>query len=639
MTAPPMTPLPLSRNDPIAPSQPPTATPATRKRKPPSPLQKIEPVTSPHADRHIPPHISPTIKPELATPSLKTNQSQPAHASPQTPAPAQTPTAKKVKPEPTTIGRKPASQFSSNSPPGGSSVKPEASTPFIDRLTQAFRPDDSSNGRSLRREQSLDYVARPPSSNNAVPGAQLANGAPSSIGHPTTLSNSVQLQQPLPPRPPTAAQLTAKLNAVNNPPPVVPAVLASAQSSSSQPDLPDLAYPSRDQTPALMISSLPSDDTAMGVGIVHPDDRGVGPSAGQRSRGTTPPRTQGAPARGRGRGRGRGMNAPVPAHQVVQTPAQSGRPGDHWSPTPDRPPLNRNRYSPPMRNKRGREDDESPERSRRPRLSGSPPRNVYPPRRPSGQYERSRSPYSRSKSRTRSPSPRPYSSSPPLRDRSLSPRRAAYSPPSPRRYPRSPSPPPPSTYDPTRGRAPPATGYAPQPQPPVAHPESEARLPQMVPAAALAPTVVANGGVPTIHDLPTAAPRAKQRVAAPATNAAPARAARGAPQGRAAPGPAPESLGKISLLERMQAGQAADGEEKSPPVKGKRLVSRGRGGTTPRGASAPRGGATPRGNPTLRGLSLRGQRGAHPVRGAGPARGGASRSLADRISSANADGL
>ncbi|KAL1939889.1 hypothetical protein VTO73DRAFT_9589 [Trametes versicolor] len=264
MTAPPMTPLPLSRNDPIVPSQPPTATPATRKRKPPSPLQKIEPVTSPHADRHIPPHISPTIKPELATPSLKTNQSQPAHASPQTPAPAQTPTAKKVKPEPTTIGRKPTSQFSSNPPPGGSSVKPEASTPFIDRLTQAFRPDDSSNGRSLRREQSLDYVARPPSSNNAVPGAQLANGAPSSIGHPTTLSNSVPLQQPLPPRPPTAAQLTAKLNAVNNPPPVVPAVLASAQSSSSQPDLPDLAYPSRDQTPALMISSLPSDDTAMG---------------------------------------------------------------------------------------------------------------------------------------------------------------------------------------------------------------------------------------------------------------------------------------------------------------------------------------------------------------------------------------
>ncbi|KAI0819993.1 hypothetical protein BC628DRAFT_1423310 [Trametes gibbosa] len=579
------------------------------------------------ADRQPALHIFPTVKLELATPNLKT---APASTS-QRAATPETPTTK-VKPEPGTIGHQSASTLSSTSPPlvappPEGFVKPEGSTPLVDRISQPTGPNVSTN-RDLRREQSLDYEPMPTNSNGAT-------SKPSQLWSTSTTGGPSLTQRPTSrPLPPPSMQLSVAPVAPatdNVPLPNPSSVVAGIPPPPTAPVLPDLAYPSREDTPALMISTLPSDDSPMGLGFINPDDTGMARQAvGQIFREPSPaPRYLPKPAEASSQN-ARVLEPPLP----VQPSATKTWQADHYSPTPGQLTLNKDRYTPPVRHKRTREEDEVPDRARRARLSGpsgsrsrSPPRNTAPPinnRRPSGQYDRPRSP---ARSRNSSPDrsresdryyrarPRSRSRTPPLR------------------------PPPESTYHPAYERGPPTNGYAPTPPPATAHPESEVRFPQVVPA----PPAPANSR----HVQAPVAPsrRAKQRAAAP-TSAEPIATPAAGGQVYRPTSPASEvpMKGSGSLLNRIQLSPAeGSGSSTTTPAKQKKAVAKNqRGGIAARGSTPVRGRRG--GNPSTRGrnVSTRGgdsdsspSGGVSSIRGGGfhSARrgGGTHLTLADRM--------
>ncbi|KAI0645613.1 hypothetical protein C8Q79DRAFT_1010554 [Trametes meyenii] len=516
------------------------------------------------------------MKSESATPVLDATQMQWSVSNRE--PPPETPTTKKTKPELSTIGRKPSLTLTSTSPHAAlprlpAFVKPEVFTPLVARISQAPAAGGSSTSQPPRREQSLDYV---PETTARLGDTGSDISAPPSVSSGATNPLTDQLSTSVAPltqprgRPSSRPLPTNVISTDNAPDTPSPAVSFGTSPEFPPPhhSLPDLAYPSREGTPALIMSTLPSDDGPMGLGISNLPDEGVSEASENRLRGPTSPPPVEAGKQGRGTGgthsRDVGHYSPAPA---VATREATAWEIDHWSPTPDRPPPNRRPYSPPVRHKRTRDEDNPPVGSmpRRPRIS---PPNIEPsrtavliPRQPSGQYRRSPSP-------------------------DYSPRRDDYRP-APARRPPSPS----------RPRSPipsPSYGYAHQPPPSTNRPdvEAEVRSPQMAPPA------VPPAPTPGSARRTRPSPRAKPHVAAgtlayPFASAPPA--SRGAPQGRASPSspPAPADFAKIPLLARMELEpDASDGN--NTPVRTFGSKDTGRGGSV-RGAQRGRRGA---GSPT-----------------------------------------
>ncbi|KAI0355557.1 hypothetical protein OH77DRAFT_1424489 [Trametes cingulata] len=554
----------------------------------PSSSQDQKPLPILDVERRLPPDMAPVdpsiVKLEVVTPSLKAQQDQPSHHA--ATRSLETPTAKRVKPEPSTLGRKPSSASSSTSPrtaepPVMGQLKPDAFTPLIERIVQPH--PDMSNDRELpRREQSLDYEPDPSHSAETHANAPLSGGVMLSTAVPPATRTSGP-----PSRPPLQERISsghtpanARTNASASGTPS-PAEFLQPHSS-----LPDLEYPSREDTPALMMSTLPSDDRPMGLGIIDRDDRGAPLNSGAGSRGPTPPPAQ-PPAK-----RGRAQRRPprVDHYSPVVKPAAPTWEPDHWSPSPGRELPRREAYSPPVRHKRTREDD-SPERSisRRARVSptdGESSRFAAPlPCQPSNRYEPGLPSYNE-RNRSRSRSPR----LPPSRERSRSPPRNGYAPVPPHReydtypvyYPPL-QPPRPPHYEPPFNYGASSNGYAPPVE--AILPEAEVRFPQVAPA--IPAPVVANEHVRNAN----AAARSEPSKVASAASTTPAvsRPARAPAQGRTPP--STEGSGKISLLERMNK---PPGESAGRITTARNTGARpARGRDTAKASRGRRGGAVP----------------------------------------------
>ncbi|KAH9892501.1 hypothetical protein C8Q73DRAFT_59804 [Cubamyces lactineus] len=537
------------------------------KKSAPYPKRDLDNLQAPRACVETPLRSSaPTenlpVKAEHSTPAL----AQDPAAVKQRPPPAETPTTRRVKPEPSAVGRKPSSAPSSASPVGTQPafqvpVKLETSTP----LGRHVQPDNfiaPNSNDALRREQSLDYEPGPSRS----PMNMFNNDQPPTVpgkhvGPTTTFAPRPQeFNRPHDPYEATAI-------APETPSPAVSFGMSSSEVPVGHPSIPDLAYPSRSNSPPLIMSTLPSENHGVGLGITNSAQGGPSRFPDPRSRGHTPPPPR--PLQGQQRGPRRD-----------RAPAQITREVDHWSPTPGRPPLYREPYSPPERLKRPRDADESLERSpRRARFSppiDGPSRPLYDlPHNALRARSRSRSPYYNQ--RGRSPSPR-YS---PPRDRAYNGRRDDYSPMHPRSYSRSrsrtrsPTPPPP-IQGANNGAS--ADGYAPPPQ--ADRQESDVRFPQVVaaPVPEPAPRLV-RGAAPT-----TTPSRGKpaQRGMAPAAS----RASR-APASRRSTPPV-EGAGKVSLLARMGVEVADTGATRAPDKATPNKASRG--GAKKQAAKARRGG-------------------------------------------------
>ncbi|KAI0769704.1 hypothetical protein BD413DRAFT_556246 [Trametes elegans] len=542
-------------------------------------------------DRQEPPQFlqqqNAMVKAELVTPVLKTALTHPEFGV------VDTPTTKRVKPEPLTLRRESRSALSSASTHAGQlplqdNVKPEVSTPLIERFKQSTTSEGLNAKLAPRREQSLDYEPGPSHLQGTNPSAESSD-VQAGFG---AESRQIALPRPLP------TALNHAVSASGTPSPAVSFGLSSSEFPppplASKNPIPDLAYPSRAETPALIVSTLPSGESPMGLGVFGSSRLAEPPTRGH----TPPPVPQLSPMRGRPQR----QDQKQPAANL-HTPAVPARLLDHWSPTPGRPyPPVRRPLSPPSRHKRTRAEDDEQERFMpRPRRSPGPcevPRAAEPlARGPNGPHPRSRSPYDD----RRRPSPEYYQ---PRRDRSFSPRRSrspAFR--SPRRSrSRSPSSPPPYARQYSQGTS--ADGYAPPPQPPreADRHEADVRFPQVV--APAIPTAAAPVPVRA-----AAAPRGKSR----AQGAAPATPARGPPPGRPAQSVEAEGQGKASLLARISV-PSMGGEA----TLSKTLVK------TPTG-KATRGGGKPRG-------SARGRRGENgPSRG-GHARGGRTTPLSARVS-------
>ncbi|KAH9858807.1 hypothetical protein C2E23DRAFT_899165 [Lenzites betulinus] len=609
----------------ITSSSPPTSTQShaatnqsgASRHRPQSPTQGTKSLVIPPADRQPALGLSASIKHEHATPHLKTAGQASAAASQRVIAP-ETPTTK-VKPEPRTIGRQPASAASHTSPPLGALpvdgfVKPEVVTPLIDRTSRPSGSSNVSTHGQPRREQSLDYEPIPTTQNVAMSHAASIHRPSASTGAPTAQSGSTAKSSGSFPQmlatallpPPSARPDTTHVARTSYPTVTLGGPSMRIPSPPSPPTLPDLAYPSRDETPALIISTLADYDDPMGLGIIHPDDTGIAPQVGRVSPEPSPPTRQNIHTRPEAAGRNtRAPELPLPIQSLATNPEEV----DHWSPPPNRPVPHRERYSPPVRHKRTREEEEVLEnRTRRARLAGpsgnrarTPPRNPAPvpaPRRASGQQDRSRLP-PRSRSRSRSASPDRARED----DRSYRPR--------PRSRSRSP---PYTTYYQSYTRGLPTNGYAPPPPPAAAHPESEVRFPQVAPAS---PAADPDGGHVPAAGGP--ARRAKQRMAPPAVAPVPAEsaaptAARRQVLGRASPVEVPV---KVSLLNRIHFTPVEDDESSTStaatPVKQRKVVAKSpRGGGAASGSTPTRGGRGGRGgNPSARGRGALARGGGH----------------------------
>ncbi|KAI0663587.1 hypothetical protein C8Q70DRAFT_930658 [Cubamyces menziesii] len=431
-----------------------------------------------HASREMPPRSSatdnPPVKAEHSTPALTQDPATVRRR----PPPAETPTTRRVKPEPSTLGRRPSSTSSPASPVGTqpafqAPVKPETSTPLHGRQIQLNNSLSPKTNGAPRREQSLDYEPGPSFSQVKVSGHDQLPAVPGKLVGPTA-TFAPRPQEFNGPRDPFEAAAIVP----ETPSPAVSFGMSSSEMPVGHPSIPDLAYPSRSNSPALIMSTMPSEDHGVGLGIIDSTQGGPSRIPGPISRGHTPPPPRPLPGQARGLRRD-------------QVPARVAREVDHWSPTPDRPPLYRDPYLPPGRLKRPRDEEESLERSpRRTRISppvDGPSRPLHdPPHYPPGARSRSRSPYPYHNPRGRSPSPR---HSPP-RDYAYNGRRGDYSPVRPRSYSRSrsrtrsPTPPPPLVQGANRGV--PADGYARPPQ--ADRQESDVHFPQVVAAPVPEPT-------------------------------------------------------------------------------------------------------------------------------------------------------
>ncbi|KAI0329733.1 hypothetical protein GY45DRAFT_1435260 [Cubamyces sp. BRFM 1775] len=530
----------------------------------PYPRCDMEHLPAPHATRELPPRSpateAPPVKAEHSTPAL----AQDPAAAKRRPLPAETPTTRRIKPEPSTVGRKPSSAPSA-SPVGAqpvfqAPVKPETSTPLIGRHVEPNKPPASNTGGVPRREQSLDYEPGPSCSQvKALNQAPVVPGKP--VGPSATFAPRPQeFNRPHDP-------FEAAAIAPETPSPAVSFGMSSSELPVGHPSIPDLAYPSRSNSPALIMSTLPSEDHGVGLGIIDSNQSGPSRNAvGPRSRGHTPPR----PVPGQPRGGPRRDRIPVHVAREV----------DHWSPTPGRPPLYREPYSPPGRLKRPRDEDESPERSPlRARISppfDGPSRPLQPlPRHSPGARSRSRSPYYNP--RGRSPSPR---RSPPW-DHAYNGPRDDYSPVRPRSYSRSrsrtrsPTPPPPPIQGANNGA--PADGYAPPPQ--ADRQDPDVRFSQVVAAPVPEPAPgPLRGAAPAVPSRG----RSAQRGMAPAA----ARAPRAPARRRSSP--PVEGAGKVSLLDRLGVGDGDAGAKRSPEKATPNKTARG--GAKKQTAKARRGG-------------------------------------------------
>ncbi|KAI0745134.1 hypothetical protein C8Q76DRAFT_851959 [Earliella scabrosa] len=415
-------------------------------------------------------------------------------------------------------------------------VKAEGHSPTVPLFQD--RSERSAEPHAPRREQSLDYASQQPTptTTSAPAPAPASVPQPSPIAQPPTVQRAetpgVSLGYPSP-EPSLAPESTERLP---SPPLIIthgrPMGLPTAQSEPSlMHRFSNQRIPSRER--------VTSQDTA------------------RRSRSNTPP-----PDRGRKLIRRRGndhyspLPQPPPAYLSASysrrsdhySPSPPPREADHWSPGPGRPYNRDDRYTPPVRHKRTR-DELSPDspNARRPRLEGP------------------------SNSSSSSSSLAQRLAGPPHYDE----RRAR----SPDRYhPRSPSP---TTNANTnantwRGREPQPQRYPPPPLPPVPPPRDGARTPPYPPdhpmygyAAPGGPTafqdteapssqIATAAAAPHSAALPPHAPLGPHPSRVPAKKAAAATA--GAPPARKQahkqlpPQPGP-GVGKKSLMERMTDGQ------------------------------------------------------------------------------------
>ncbi|KAI0374119.1 hypothetical protein BV20DRAFT_603083 [Pilatotrama ljubarskyi] len=406
----------------------------TRHASHPSPLQDLKPLTIPDVERQLPPDVSPveypTVKREVITPSLPTVQPE-SSTSHRAPRPVETPIAKRVKREPSTLGRKPSFMPSSTPPQAAGSrvtsqLMPEAPT-VLDPIYQQSGTDAPHDIEPLRREQSLDYEpgpARPSGLRDNAPlsgGVRVSTGAPAATrtsGHPSKPALQDRISSGLPPM-----KEGSNMSGPGTPSPAMSSGLSSSEFPPPLSSLPDLAYPSREDSPTLMTSTSSSGDRPAGLGIIDAHDGGTYIHSGQRSRGPTPPPVEAPPNRGRAQ---RKIQRVADHYSPVAKPVQTTWEPDHWSPSPGRELPRREAYSPPVRHKRTREDD-SPARSTSRRARVSPPDAerprfaAPPPRRISERYEPGPSTYDE---RSRSRSPRP--GQPPAQERSRSPPRNPY---------------------------------------------------------------------------------------------------------------------------------------------------------------------------------------------------------------------
>ncbi|KAI8993098.1 hypothetical protein BD414DRAFT_535660 [Trametes punicea] len=195
-------------------------------------------------------------KPELHTPAL---DSDPAGLERRLPN-DKTPTNHRAKPETSIVGREPIPDPSSavehfGVPPSWNAVKAEESTPPLDRCEHDTGVSGSSADQVLRREQSLDYEASPSrfgGMSPAVPSHGQSNTAmaPSLDHNCTALASSVQEQVA------SRAQGGGLEGNAHVPSPAVSFGMPTSELSLPRPSIPDLAYPSRTQSPSLAEVSM-----------------------------------------------------------------------------------------------------------------------------------------------------------------------------------------------------------------------------------------------------------------------------------------------------------------------------------------------------------------------------------------------
>ncbi|KAI0780139.1 hypothetical protein C8Q74DRAFT_1367913 [Fomes fomentarius] len=233
----------------------------------------------------------------------------------------------------------------------------------------------SPDTKLVRREQSLDYATPQPQPIDAT-GARASHMSSSAIMSSIGISDVAAAR--------AVGRLESPTISLGEPSPEPPLVTNRWQ---------DATLGSRDNftDPAAVQlgSALPPPVSHQPTGVLHAPahlERVDSQGSGSHSRPTTPPLDSGRRAKLIHR---RVLDSPPPpAWQTAPGSRPSNRSSrspppigyDHWSPAsdPNRPPR-QDRYTPPIRHKRTRDDDRSPDLpdARRPRLA--PPANNYRP--------------------------------------------------------------------------------------------------------------------------------------------------------------------------------------------------------------------------------------------------------------------
>lgn len=403
----------------------------------------------------------------------------------------------------------------------------------------------------VRREQSLDYATPQPQPIDAT-GPRASHLSSSAIMSSTGISDPVAAAS-------AVGRLESPTISFGEPSPE-PSLVANRwqDATSSQDNFTDpLATAVAFERPPTVVqlgSAVPPPVSHQPTGAVHAPahlERVASQGSGSHSRSTTPPLD-----RGRAKLiRRRVLDPPPPptwqtapgsrpSYRSSRSPTPTGY--DHWSPASDPNRASRqDRYTPPIRHKRTRDDDRSPDipNARRPRLA--PPANNYRPALPPLDQRISDHPATSSERRGRTPdryirrSPSPHA--PRGRDDSrhddanCSQRQA---PPDDRAR----TPPYPNDYA--------MNGYA-VAEVPTALNDTEAHSSQIDVGAAISATLPESGAYAPSASVPTPrTPAVTKKAAAAAANAArkPAHKQLSPQYGNA---------GKKSLIERMAGGQGA----------------------------------------------------------------------------------